>query len=312
VRDFLLELGHAVRQAVLEHGQLGTSRQVLGDSPGGDAQFDIDEVAESTVWKVAAGADKPYALYTEDGSMRHTGPGAEHVLIVDPIDGTRPASAGLEMGTVSIAVAPLGDGQPTIGDVSHALVMELKSGAWLCAAADRPGIEAEGYQLPLPRLSRNNRLEKMFWSFELNGHPMALMQQALGHLVDRSANSGGVFVFNSASFSITRLITGQLDAYVDVGNRILRDHPDTERDFRRAGRGQILHLFPYDIAASVLLAKQAGVQITDGYGRSLDEMLLLDISPLNQRSCVAAADADLHRQLLAELNWELAGTGAVR
>ncbi len=312
MRDFLLEIGTAVRQAVLEHRQLGSARRVLGDSPGGDAQFDIDEVAEATVWKVAAAADTPYALYTEDGSMRRTGPDPEQVLIVDPIDGTRPTSAGLEMGTVSIALAPLGDGQPTLGDISHALVMELKNGAWIYAAADRPGVQAEGYQLPLPRLSGNDRLEKMFWSFELNGHPMALMQHALGHLVDRSANSGGVFVFNSASFSITRLITGQLDAYVDVGNRILRDHPETEPDFRRAGRGQILHLFPYDIAASVLLAKQAGVHITDGYGRSLDEMLLLDISPMNQRSCIAAADGALHRQLLAEINWELAGDGGLR
>jgi len=310
VRDFLLELAQAVRDAVREHQLLGRARRVLGDSPGGDAQFDIDEVAEQIVWQRVLAAGRPLAVYTEDGSLRTTGPAPEHVLIVDPIDGTRPMSANLEMGTVSVAVAPYGTGRPTVGDVSHALVLEIKDGSWLYAAAGRPGVESGGYPLAPPRLSPNRSLDTMFWSFELNGHPMRLMQQALGPLVDRSANTGGVFVFNSASFSITRVVTGQLDAYVDVGNRLLRDHPATEADFRRAGRGQILHLFPYDIAASVLIAKQAGVHITDGYGHSLDGMRLLDISPLNQRSCIAAASGELHRALLAELNWELTEAGA--
>jgi len=309
VKDFLLELAEAIRAAVREHQQAGGQRRVLGDSPGGDAQFDIDEVAERIVWQRAQAADRTLAVYTEDGSLRLTGPDPEQLLIVDPIDGTRPTSAGLEMGTVSIAAAPFG-GQPTIGDVSHALVLEIASGAWLYAAADEPAIQSSGYPWPVPRLSRNHDLDRLFWSFELNGHPMGLMQQALGRLVDRSANSGGVFVFNSASFSISRIVTGQLDAYVDIGNRLLRDYPETEQAFRRAGRGQILHLFPYDIAASVLIAKKAGVPITDGYGRSLDGMRLLDLTPLNQRSCIAAGNGELHEALLTELNWTLAEAGA--
>lgn len=308
MKDFLLELAGAVRTAVLDYQRLGGARHVLSDSPGGDAQFDIDEVAERIVWDEAGRYPEPLAVYTEDGSLRTTGDGARHVLIVDPIDGTRPTSAGFEMGTVSIAVAPLGDGQPTLGDVEYALVLEIKSGAWMYAAAEVESVQFHGYPLPLPRLGANETLEEMFWSFELNGHPMSLMDSVLGRVVDLSANSGGVFVFNSASFSITRVITGQLDAYVDAGNRVLRDHPATESEFRRSGRGQILHLFPYDIAASVLIARKAGVCITDGYGQPLESMRLLDISPLNQRSCIAAANAGLHKRLLAELNWDLADT----
>ena len=70
------------------------------------------------------------------------------------------------------------------------------------------------------------------------------------HLIDRSANPGGVFVFNSASYSISRIITGQLDAYVDIGNRLLKDHPGMRADFERVGNGHVLHLFPYDIGAN--------------------------------------------------------------
>jgi myo-inositol-1(or 4)-monophosphatase len=301
VKDLVLGTAAAVRQALRE--QRGAQRTVHGDSPGGDAQFDIDKVAERAVWEhVWRHAPAPVAVYSEDEGLRTTGPQPEYVLVVDPIDGTRPASAGLEMGTVSVAVAPMGDGRPTVGDVVAALVLELKTGAWLYAD-DRGGLQATGYERPVPCLSGNTELSRMFWSLELNGHPMRLMCDAYGHLVDASANTGGVFVFNSASFSITRIVTGQLDAFVDVGNRILRDHPDTEAAFRRVGRGNVLHLFGYDIAASVYLAGRAGVVITDAYGEPLDPMPLLAPDPASQRSCVAASTPQLHRALLDSIHW---------
>lgn len=129
------------------------------------------------------------------------------------------------------------------------------------------------------------------------------MTRAYGHLIDRSANTGAVFVFCSASFSISRVITGQLDAYADIGNRLLRDDPSLLADFERVGKGKVLHLFPYDIAASVLLAEKAGVVITDAYGRSLDTTVLTDVSVANQQSCIAACTEQLHRSLLEEIVW---------
>jgi myo-inositol-1(or 4)-monophosphatase len=171
------------------------------------------------------------------------------------------------------------------------------------ADASAPGIESCGYPTPGPQLSSVVDLERMFWSLEFNGHPAQLMLDAYGHLIDTSANRGGVYVFNSASFSISRIITGQMDAYVDIGNRLLRDHPATEVDFRWVGHGSILHLFPYDIAASVYLAERAGVTITDGYGNALHDTLLLDIGPANQRSCLAASTRQLHAALLSAIRW---------
>ena len=91
----------------------------------------------------------------------------------------------------------------------------------------------------VPAQTNVTELKRMFWSIEFNGHPVHLMNDAYGHLVDMSSNTGGVFIFNSCAYSISRIITGQLDAYVDVGNRILRDHPETRIDFERAGRGNV-------------------------------------------------------------------------
>jgi myo-inositol-1(or 4)-monophosphatase len=323
MRALLLGTAQAVRAALATYDGVAR-RQVHGDSPGGDAQFDLDRVAERAVWShVRASAPAPVAVYTEDRGLRCTGPEPQYVLIVDPVDGSRPAAAGLQMCTVSIAVARLGQhgqhgehgehgqhgqhgehGEPTVADVCAAHVLELASGAWLYADDTSTGIESSGYPGTVPNPSRNGDLSRMFWSIEFNGHPMRLMSHAYQHLVDASANTGGVFVFNSASYSITRIITGQLDAYVDIGNRIMRDHPGTEPEFRVAGRGNILHLFAYDIAASVYLACRAGVTITDGYGKSLDDMPLLALDPASQRSCVAAGSPVLHHALLDAIRWD--------
>ena len=56
-----------------------------------------------------------WAYYSEDGGLQGCAD-PELILIVDPIDGTRPAAAGFEMACVSIAaVPPLA--APTMGDV---------------------------------------------------------------------------------------------------------------------------------------------------------------------------------------------------
>lgn len=304
MKDYLQGLAEYVRQQATADTTLTARRRAAGHSPGGDAQFGIDAVAEKAVWSYIERQGIPMAVYSEDHGLRQYGKSPEYVLIVDPIDGTRPAAAGLEMATISIAAARL-TGQPRIRDVEFALLTEIKTGASLYAERDRPGMVADGYDHPVPALTHITDLTRMFWSIEFNGHPAALMTGAYGHLVDASANTGAVFVFSSASYSISRLITGQLDAYVDIGNRLLRDHPALLDDFRRVGNGSVLHLFPYDIAAAVLLAEKAGVVITDAYGASLGDTLLTDLSVDNQRSCVAASTPELHGKLLDSIKWHL-------
>lgn len=302
LRDLVCGLADRIWEVVDAGRSRVGGRYVSGVALGGDAEFPIDTVAEDAAWEYVRRQPTPVALYTEGHGLRLHRTAPRYVLVVDPIDGTRGAAAGLEMACVSIAAAQYGPA-PTIGDVEYAVLKEIKTGNWMYADAHTDGIHSDGYPGVVPELSGTVDLERMFWSIEFNGHPMALMTEAYGHLVDASANRGAVYVFNSASFSISRIITGQLDAYADVGNRLLKDHPSTEAEFRRVGHGSVLHLFPYDIAASVFLAKRAGVVITDGYGESLDGTLLLDVSPANQRSCVAACTPKLHESLLAEVRW---------
>ena len=295
-------LAERIWEVVAKQRNSVCARYVGGTALGGDAEFPVDVLAERAAWDFLVDSGQSVAVYTESDGLRVLGHRPSHLLVIDPIDGTRGAAADLEMATASIAAARYTN-DATIGDVEYAILKEIKSGHWMYADADTPGIESSGYSGDLPRLSSVTDPERMFWSLEFNGHPAQLMIDAYGHLIDASANRGAVYVFCSASFSISRIITGQMDAYVDIGNRLLRDHPNTEADFRRVGHGSVLHLFPYDIAASVFLAERAGVTITDAYGGSLRDMLLLDIGPMNQRSCVAAATPQLHAALLSGIRW---------
>ncbi|PGR36741.1 hypothetical protein COC47_20005 [Bacillus cereus] len=303
MKTYIIELGKYVYNKVKSQKGTLKNRLVNGYSPGGDAQFNIDAAAENAVLDYIADKKEPVAFYTEDGGLKIFGENPQYILIVDPIDGTRPAAAGLEMSCISIALAKYKDNSK-IKDIEYALLMELKTGNYMYSDIFSNSIEFEGYNSQLPNLSQGKDIKNMFWSFEFNGHPTNLMIDAYGHLIDESANNGGVFIFNSASYSISRIITGQMDAYVDIGNRLLKDYPDLLTDFQRVGNGQVLHLFPYDIAASVFLAKKAGVIITDAYGNSLDETLLTDLSYTNQQSCIAASTKELHQNLLEKINWK--------
>lgn len=302
MKDLVQGLSRRIRDIVKAGRNRVSSRYVEGKAKGGDAEFPVDVLAEEAAWDFLVASGRSVAVYTESHGLRILGDNPSHVLVIDPIDGTRGAAANLEMANVSIAVARY-SADPTIGDIEYAMLQEIKTGNWLYADHEGTGVESHGYDTPIPSLGATTDLERMFWTLEFNGHPAELMIGAYGHLIDRSANRGAVYVVNSASFSISRIITGQMDAYVDIGNRLMRDRPETEADFRRVGHGSILHLFPYDIAASVYLAERAGVVITDAYGKSLRGTRLLEISPYNQQSCLAACTPELHAGLLQSIRW---------
>src|SRR5204863_2716650 len=91
---------------------------------GGDATVAIDEEAEAVIEPFLAERAPDVAFYSEDRGLVGDG---EHLFVIDPIDGTRPAMAGLEACCVSVAAAPLRDGV-TMGDVTVGCVVEIPTG----------------------------------------------------------------------------------------------------------------------------------------------------------------------------------------
>ena len=116
--ELIRELGLALRERV--HPLLGAHAQRAHSGAGesGDVTFAIDAAAEDLLERFVAERAPGVAFYSEDRGLVGAD-GARTVLVVDPIDGTRPALAGLESCCVSIAAAPL-DGEPRFRDITHA------------------------------------------------------------------------------------------------------------------------------------------------------------------------------------------------
>jgi myo-inositol-1(or 4)-monophosphatase len=295
VRDVVLELATALREEVAPELGSHAGRAHAGAGAGGDVTFAIDERAESFMERFLAERAPDVAFYSEDRGLVAPAGDAEWVLVVDPIDGTRPAMAGFEAACVSVALAPLGDGNPSIGDVQVGCVVEIKSGRAYIAERGK-GVE------PAPALSENTDLSRMFWAYGLRGRPVRRIAEVIGELIDASSVGGGTFDLGSATYDMTRVVTGQLDAYVEPGARLIADVPGMREEFERIGDGAVLNNSPYDLAAVVLICEEAGAVVTDAYGQSLAARPVLGSGVEFQLSCVTAATPELHALILAELD----------
>ena len=243
------------------------------------------------------------AYYSEDsGYTTFTSDKPKHLLVVDPIDGSRSAKSGFEGCVVSVASTRVIE-RPTMADVDNACVLEILGDRLFTAERGKGAkVTALGQSRKI-KLSTNANLDLLTWSMTVPARPAELIFPTAARLIDVSSLKGGFFSCNSTAFSMTRLLTDQLDACVDVANRYFRDIPNRVRPmFERAGAGRVISIAPYDLAASLLIALEAGCVVTDAYGKSFDSVLLLDSSETNHLSLVAAANKELHEKLMEFLN----------
>ena len=98
----------------------------------------------------------------------------------------------------------------------------------------------------------------MLWTYGFRGRPAVPTAIVLEELIDASSVSGGTFDLGSATFDMTRLVTGQLDAYVEPGPRMIEEVDWMRAEFERVGRGAVLNNSPYDLAAAALILEEAG------------------------------------------------------
>jgi len=296
VARLALDLAARVRDAVAPSlGEPG-ARVGVGVAPGGDVTMAIDEIAEY-VTEACCNEAGDIAFYSEDRGYLEVGrPRA--ILLIDPIDGTRPAAAGLESCCVSVAVLPPSRAA-TLGDVQFGVVHEIKSGQRFFATRGE-GARAEGADgSPLPiALSENVDLRALFWASGLRGRPALASAVLLEELIDGCSMHGGFFDLGSATFDMTRIVTGQLDAYVDMGWLMVHELPALEAAFRRAGDGRICTNFPYDVAAAALIVTEAGGIVTAADGGSLEASPAIGSGDGWGVAVLASASRSLHDQLL--------------
>lgn len=304
--ELVFELAQRLRERVLPALGSHAGRAFSGDGAGGDVTFAVDDLAERSLEEFLAERAPGVAYYSEDRGLVAPSDAAD-VLVVDPIDGTRPAMAGLESACVAIALAPLGDGQPTMGDLELGCVVEIKTGDWFLAERGaglrssrqvRPGTLAD--------------LSRMFWAYGFRGRPVRAIVEVIGDLIDASSVTGGTFELGSQAFAMTRIATGQLDAVVEVGSRLIEEIPGLREEFERIGRGSVLNNSPYDLAAPWLCLREAGGVASDGWGRPLEGYQLLGAGHEFQISSISANNPALHRALLEAVDEGVARLRALR
>jgi myo-inositol-1(or 4)-monophosphatase len=293
----VLDLGRRLRERVLPELGAYRGRAHAGDAAGGDITFAVDAVAEESLVQFLAERAPRMAYYSEDRGLV-AAPDATHVLVVDPIDGTRPALAGLESACVAVALAPLGDGEPTMADVSIGCVVEIKSGDWFLAAAGEGIVDSTR----TVNLSPNQDPRRMFWGYGFRGRPVRPTVEVLAELIDGSSVGGGTFELGSQAFAMTRVVTGQLDAVIEVGSRLIDELPGMREEFERIGDGEVLNNSPYDLAAPWLCLCEAGGVVSDGWGRPLHDHRLLGSGHEYQMSSISAANPALHEVLVGAVD----------
>ncbi len=299
VYSFIIDLAVEIRSAVAARGNSADMKAADDIAFSGDTTFAIDKVAEQSLIDVAQNSGKKLAFFSEDKGLVKLDPDPELLLIVDPIDGTRPLLCGLKTSVVSIALCPYSE-VATFGNIIAAAVVDIDSADWFYAESGK-GLDSNRTDLGP---SATSEIEEMFWNFDTIGRPVRRVVHYLHRLIDASGMKGAPFLINSACFSLTKVITGELDAYVDVGGRILNDEPESESEFLKIGNGSVMGTFPYDLAAAYLLVKEAGCAITDAYGRPLDDRFLIRRGKKAVMSCIAASNNKLHREILNTLNGE--------
>jgi myo-inositol-1(or 4)-monophosphatase len=296
VRELVRDLALALREHVVPHVGSHAARAHAGDAAGGDVTFAIDAHAEELLHDFLTRRAPDVAFYSEDaGLVVPSGGKAQHVLVVDPVDGTRPALAGLESCCVSVAAAPYGDGV-TMADVTVGCCVEIPSGRMFLA--ERGGGLIEGGPA---RLSHNQRLDRMFWTFGFRGRPARPLTEVLADLIDVSSVGGASFDLGSACFDTMCVVDGRLDAYVEPGPLLVERVAGMREEFERVGGGSVLNNSPYDLAAAALIASEAGAVVTDAAGEPFDGRPLLGSAAEFQMSVAIAANPGLHEQLVNEV-----------
>ena len=291
-----LDVAAAVVRAV--GPELGTvaGRARVSRAPGGDATLAIDETAEAVVESVLGGVGD-VGFYSEDRGLVVFGR-PRCFFVVDPIDGTRPAAAGLESCTISIGVTPP-DEAARLGDVTFGVVHELKTGDryWAARGGGAHGARADGSPVAMAP-SRATDLAALFWEAGLRGRPSLPMAVVLEALTDGCSMGGGVFSLGSAAFALTRVANGQLDAYVDAGRRVLDTYPELEPEFLRVGEGAVCTNFPYDVAAGALIVAESGGVVTMADGAPLDDHPAIGSGREEGLAVLASGNRELHERLL--------------
>ena len=235
-------------------------RQPHSVGAGGDTTVEVDRVAEAVVFsalEALAERGERFSVLSEEAGRREFG--ADYPLVlVDPVDGSLNAKQGIPLFGLMLAVL---DG-PTVGDTLAGLVANLSTGEEWRAARGQHATRA-GERVSVLARSQPDRFEIV----GLESTPRALRLAA--PLVERASK---VRILGSMAISIALTSVGAFDVFCA---------PMPVRVF--------------DMAASLLVLREAGGVATTVEGASLDG-LRCDLT--TRATLLCAPTRELHSEAL--------------
>jgi len=299
-RQRLEELGLAVRRRLVETRDAGHEMATAVAQEGGDTIFAIDRHVEPVIDEAIASwpeACKPLLLIAEgmghDGRKRFDGKGGasaplRYRLIIDPIDGTRNIMYDKRSAWFLAAIATDKGEATRLSDTFAATMVELPPskqmlgdsftagrGAGFTATRSAVGAEDAASASLVVRPSAATTLKHGFAQVT-NFFPGTKVLAS--DLMERiaAATLGAVLPGEASVFDDQYMTTGGQMVELLVGHdRFCCDlrplfYRVLEKRHGRTVRGLECH--PYDVAGA-LVAQEAGVVLTDGFGRLLDATL---------------------------------------
>ncbi len=199
----------------------------------------VDKVAEDAILEYLDEKNIMISVLSEEAEFIDRG--SEDVLVIDPVDGTYNAGRGIPFYSVSIA-----RGKNNLDDIEEGIVLNIASGDVFYAA------KGGGAFLNDKRIRVN----------DLAGKKPVLMVYLGSHASPRTYEVASKYrrvrCLGAASLDLCAVASGQADAYF--------------LDFQPASRS----LRIMDIAAGVLILREAGGEVYDTVGNVLDMPLSLE------------------------------------
>jgi fructose-1,6-bisphosphatase/inositol monophosphatase family enzyme len=227
----LLEMANIVRSAVMAV-PLEARGRTLAMGADGTPTSNIDKVGEDAIIKFMEERALPLNLLSEEAGFIDRG--FQDTLVADPVDGTFNACAGIPFYSVSLAV-----GRSSMACITDGLVMNLVTGDVFQANKSK-GAFLNGKPIRV----RESGKDKVLMAY--------LGASAMPHTYEVASRFRRIRCLGAVSLEICAVASGQADAfYIEYAQEKRRPRV-------------------VDIAAAVLILREAGGQAYDGNREILD------------------------------------------
>ena len=247
--DLLKQIAINVYDAI--HPLLGTKKaaEKAQRGAGGDISMQIDLIAENIVIDTLENEKVNLLLISEELGERYIGNKekaikSQDVLIIDPVDGSNNAVRGIPYCSISIAYA-IGR---TINDIKKAVILDLNTKDIYWA------IKGEGAYLNNSEIhvSDLDITDKCFFELNLPKKDVFTYIERLKPIIERFYR---MRILGSSALTLCQVARGSMDAFINLrnSNRLV------------------------DVAAGLLILKEAGGRVFSLDGKEIEEELSINL-----------------------------------